>query len=306
MLEPEERLLISKKINNAVMKEKLVFVIGFGIGFSFALVAFLMQYSIHRSPVCDEKFFNLWKNQKFRKNVKILDSVALSDSKKFENWLKEETAVELNDVSYEKWFKIQSMKRSRLDMDVFIYGAKPNAVLESKWLMNKVRITCVVFIEKLKLAKSILKTWGVHCNKLYFFGQHLEDSSLPIIKFELKLTSSWQLLCESMNYIWNLSMLNETNRDRDLEWTIFVKDDTIVLPENLRYIVAPLNYNEDHYLGHAVSLWGQAYNVAEAGYVLSKSAFRKVITMFDNSDKCASGGKYWKKEDFYLGNLIYF
>lgn len=285
-----------------LIKEKLVFLIGFGIGFSFALFMYLMQYPIIESPICDDNFLILWgnQNQNARRNLeKQLDP--LGENIKFGNWLKEVAETKLEDNSYEKWLKSQNMRSSKVDLDSYTYGTE-DKLLESEYLREKVKITCVVFVDKLKLAKATAETWGSRCNKLYFFGQHLEDSSLPVIKFKIKLTSSWQLLCESMNYIWKDSGLNETDSKNGLEWTIFVKDDTIVLPENLRYILAPLNHEEDHYLGHAVTLWGQAYNVAEAGYVLSKSALRRVVKMFDNSDKCASGGKYWKKEDFYLGN----
>ena len=288
------------------MKEKLVFLIGFGIGFSFALFMFLMQYPLIESPLCDNNFLILWgnQNQNARRNLEKykLEHGPSGENIKFGNWLKEVSETKLEDHSYEKWLKSQNIQSSELDLDSYTYGSKTDELLESQYLMDKVRVTCVVFVEKLKLAKAAAETWGSRCNKVYFFGQHLEDSSLPVIKFKIKLTSSWQLLCESMNFVWKHSSLNESGQGQDLEWTIFVKDDTIVLPENLRYIVAPLNHEDDHYLGHAVTLWGQAYNVAEAGYVLSKSAFRKVVKMFDNSDKCASGGKYWKKEDFYLGN----
>lgn len=171
--------------------------------------------------------------------------------------------------------------------------------MKSEWLKNKVPITCIVFVEKLKLAATIKDTWGKHCNRLLFFSQQLADSNLSVINLGIKYTSSWQLLCEVMNYIWKRS--NEI----PLQWTIFVKDDTIVIPENLRYIVAPLDFREPYYLGHAVVLWGSPYNVAQAGYVLSYETLRRLMEVFDTPEKCAAGGKYWKKEDYYLGMRYY-
>jgi hypothetical protein len=168
-------------------------------------------------------------------------------------------------------------------------------VLESEWLMNKVPITCIVFVEKLKLAATIKDTWGKHCNHLLFFSQQLVDLNLSIINLGIKYTSSWQLLCEVMNYIWR------KRNEISLRWIIFIKDDTIVIPENLRYMVAPLDFREPYYLGHAVVLWGLPYNVAQAGYVLSYEVLNRLMNKFDTSKKCAAGGKYWKKEDYYLG-----
>ncbi|KOC61640.1 Glycoprotein-N-acetylgalactosamine 3-beta-galactosyltransferase 1 [Habropoda laboriosa] len=180
-------------------------------------------------------------------------------------------------------------------MDSYLYGPDSEEELEANWLTSKVHITCVVFVKKIKLARSIQNTWGKRCNKIYFFGQE-KDSEAPIINFQIKIVSSWQLLCESFNYIWRNNGASE--------WLIFVKDDTLVIPENLRYMLAPLNHFQDHYLGHATIMWGQPYNVADAGYVISMGVLRKLIKMFDNSEKCVTGGKYWKQEDYYLAKHL--
>ncbi|XP_051163942.1 glycoprotein-N-acetylgalactosamine 3-beta-galactosyltransferase 1-like [Leptopilina boulardi] len=280
-------------MTNIVIKERIVFLLGFGAGFCITLLIYLMKYSI--IPYCDNVMIT---NQ--RTSVDYNNIIGLSkDSVKFYVWLKESSETLDENHSYEKWLQMQNTRITELDMDSQKYDNKSvKQIIESKWLMKNVHVTCVIFVEKLKLAETIANTWGKHCNKLLFFGKDLHDFNLPVIKFDnIKFTSSWQLLCESMNYIWN-----ETKEN--LEWIIFVKDDTMVIPENLRYIVAPLNYEHDYYLGHAVSLWGQNYNVAEAGYVLSKSAFEKIVKKFDNSQKCASSGKFWKKEDFYLGKHL--
>lgn len=153
-------------------------------------------------------------------------------------------------------------------------------------------------MEKLKLATTIKDTWGKHCNHLLFFSHRLTDLNIPVINLGFKYTSSWQLLCEVLNYIW------KRQTEILLHWVIFIKDDTLVIPENLRYILAPLDHKEPHYLGHAVVLWGLPYNVAQAGFVLSYEVLRRLMKIFDNSEKCAAGGKYWKKEDYYLGMQI--
>lgn len=281
-------------MTNLVIKERIIFLLGFGAGFCITLLIYLMKYSI--IPDCDHVKSTI-KNEE--SNFDYNKLVGLSrESVKFGVWLKETSDNLEENVSYEKWLEKQNTKIEGIEVDE--REIKSEKKTESKWLRVKVHVTCVIFVEKLKLAQAIADTWGKHCNKLFFFGKDLQDSNLPVIKFDVKLTSSWQLLCESMNYVFN-----ETRKEKnDLEWIIFVRDDTMVIPENLRYLVAPLEYEHDYYLGHAVSLWGQDYNVAEAGYVLSKSAFFKIVQKFDNSQKCASSGKFWKKEDFYLGNVL--
>lgn len=281
-------------MTNLVIKERIIFLLGFGAGFCITLLIYLMKYSI--IPDCDHVKSTI-KNEE--SNFDYNKLVGLSrESVKFGVWLKETSDNLEENVSYEKWLEKQNTKIEGIEVDE--REIKSEKKTESKWLRVKVHVTCVIFVEKLKLAQAIADTWGKHCNKLFFFGKDLQDSNLPVIKFDVKLTSSWQLLCESMNYVFN-----ETRKEKnDLEWIIFVRDDTMVIPENLRYLVAPLEYEHDYYLGHAVSLWGQDYNVAEAGYVLSKSAFFKIVQKFDNSQKCASSGKFWKKEDFYLGKHL--
>ncbi|KAG7205163.1 hypothetical protein KM043_018257 [Ampulex compressa] len=206
------------------------------------------------------------------------------------------------DIAYQKWLRQHNWKTYNINMDEYYYmeeeerNTRKTIRLESEWLMTRISVTCIVFVKQLKLAKSIKATWGPRCNNIYLFGQHFNDTDIPVISIGIKLVSSWQFLCETMNYVWK--------DNGALDWIIFVKDDTMVIPENLRHFVALLNHEDDHYLGHPVVMWGQPYNVAQAGYVLSKAAYRKVMQMFNNSEQCASGGKYWKKEDYYLAKHL--
>ncbi|XP_058797465.1 C1GALT1-specific chaperone 1-like isoform X2 [Phymastichus coffea] len=263
---------------NILLRPKVVFVIGFLFGF---LSVFIYKYvnSIIESP------------KLHKSSLKIVWTF-------LENW--SESAK-----NYEAWCQNQNVKLSELNLDEYAYGAQSinhsdvkKLVLESKWLRTKVPITCVVFVEKLKLVATITDTWGKHCNKLLFFSRNLSDSNFSVINLGIKYTSAWQFLCEIMNYIW------KRRNEIPLNWIIFIKDDTIVVPENLQYNLAALNYMEPYYLGHAIVLWGTPYNVAQAGYVLSYESLRRVIKLFNTSKKCAAGGKYWKNEDYYLGKHL--
>ncbi|XP_053978187.1 glycoprotein-N-acetylgalactosamine 3-beta-galactosyltransferase 1-like [Hylaeus volcanicus] len=272
-------------------KLRSIFLVGFGIGFLFALFLLVVQDAFDSTFVCKTSSINP-NNARRSALLKWLTSNVWNNEEIVLQTWKEKSA----DITYSKWLRDQNLKIKNINMDAYLYGPEKNEQLESDWLKSTVHITCAVFVKKVKLAESIQNTWGKRCNKIYFFGQQKNSAEVPIINFEIKLLSSWQHLCEAFNYIWK--------DNESLEWLIFVKDDTMVIPENLRYMLSVLNHTQDHYLGHAIVLWGQPYNVADAGYVISIGVLRKLIKMFDNSEKCASGGKYWKQEDYYLAKHL--
>ncbi|XP_076236142.1 C1GALT1-specific chaperone 1 [Calliopsis andreniformis] len=276
-------------------KPRSIFLFGFAIGFLLALSFFIVEDTFYGTPSCKSSLSNTNSERRSALLKWLISDTLNNEEIILQTWKKEEEKDKFTHVSYNKWLKDQNMKINNIDMDAHLYGPKRTEKLESDWLKSSVSITCIVFVNKIKLAKSIQNTWGKHCNKLYFFGQK-NDSEVPIINLKLKLTSSWQLLCEAFNYVWK--------ENESLQWLIFVKDDTLVIPENLRFMLAPLNHTQDYYLGHAVVLWGQPYNIASAGYVISMGAINKLIGMFNNSEKCATGGKYWKQEDYYLAKHL--
>lgn len=280
------------------LKQTSVFLLGAAIGFVFPLLYFLLKSLFVTDLTHDltyDEDLSSWQPEYYLNKKSHHKEIILQYWKKIK-----ETSNFSNSITYHTWLATQKWKLHKIDVDKYLYGPRKDITKESenvewKWLREQVSITCVVFTEKLKLGKSIQNTWGKRCNNIYFFSHHLKDTELPVISVGIKIVSSWQLLCEAMNYIWNDKALDK------LEWIIFVKDDTMVIPENLRYMVAPLDHRDDYYLGHPVILWGQTYNVAQSGYVLSRGALAKIIQMFNTTQKCILGGKYWKKEDYYLG-----
>ena len=253
-----------------------IFLIGFFIGFNFTILYTCLQnFTNSHNAFLPIKQGN---TKIHKRNVAF-------------NISKEET--------YNKWMQKEQVFYKNLNMDFHLYGPKFNInkrAIESEWLKNKVHIICVVFIEKENIFEAIKNTWGKRCNKLYFFGKKKMNKTLPdsVIYFDVKMDSSWHQLCNVFNYVWN-------NEQKPLEWVIFVHDDTIVITENLRFLLAPLSFEDDYYLGHPITMWKQKYNVAQAGYVLSRKTLQKLVTKFNSSETCITGGKYWKMEDFYLG-----
>ncbi|XP_059485255.1 glycoprotein-N-acetylgalactosamine 3-beta-galactosyltransferase 1-like [Neocloeon triangulifer] len=206
------------------------------------------------------------------------------------------------DEPYRDWLATQGLQSSPLTADFVSYGR--NVSNEAQFLFRKVNVICVVFTRSGKKAQAIEKTWGPSCNELRFYAAGTsshKDFEAPDDGQKIKMLtnhkSSWHLLCDVISEIWATSMDH-------LEWVIFAPEDLFVMPENLRLLVAPLSADKPHYLGHAMTLWNEDYNVAQAGYVLSRGALGVIARRFNNSKACETSGQHWKNEDFYLGKYL--
>lgn len=81
--------------------------------------------------------------------------------------------------------------------------------------------------------------------------------------------------------------------------------DSYVLPENLRYFLAPMRGDRPLYLGHALRFWGVTYNWGPAGFALNWEAVSNLLgRKFPTASDCDKGGKFWKNGDWYLGKHL--
>lgn len=192
---------------------------------------------------------------------------------------------------YEKWFQKNGLERSNIPMDIVRYGVNRGKI-EANHLYENVKLLCVLLVRKRKNAVAANNTWAKHCNDrlfIYLQSERVQKTMLPIR--QEKIESSWHLLCEAIR---NKVGLN-------FDWVLFVYDDTFAIPENVRKMVAALDADGGFYLGHAISFWGTVYNVGQAGYVLSRGSIRAIKERFNSTERCIAGGRFWKREDFYLG-----
>ncbi|XP_046389462.1 C1GALT1-specific chaperone 1-like [Ischnura elegans] len=180
------------------------------------------------------------------------------------------------------------------DYEDLLYDSPNLNKTEAFILSQSVHVICVVFIRDESKALAARNTWGSRCNKLLFFGPR-KSINIPII--EIKAKSSWHFLCETIQIVWK-------SHGSSLNWVLFLPESQFAIPENLRFYVEKLNYEKSYYMGHAVKFWGVDYNLAQAGYVLSKGAIRAVVKKFSSPGSCISGGKFWKNEDYYLGKHL--
>ena len=113
----------------------------------------------------------------------------------------------------------------------------------------------------------------------------------------VKASSEFGLLCKSLRQLYIL-------RKDELMWIMIGVEDLFMVLENLRFFVAPKNFKDTHYLGHAMKFWNVIYNWADAGYVLSRGTLDSFVAKFATDEACESGGKYWKNSDWYMGKHL--
>lgn len=188
------------------------------------------------------------------------------------------------DPLYEKWFKTTNLTRIELSADVLRYGNK-SLFTEAQYLYNKIEVLCLILVYRLKSFVAANSTWASRCNRVESLEVGEGHGILPYYERLSANRSSWFLLC---NFLTRLEVVPK--------WVLVVRDDTFAIVENLRHMVAGLDYTKPHYLGHAMVFWGVPYNSGEAGYVLSCGAIKRL-----QQAKCAQDLSYRNKEDYYLG-----
>lgn len=199
---------------------------------------------------------------------------------------------DFEDNFYSRWLVKSGYSRNPVNSDYFSYSGNKslNNFLEYKLLKAQVNILCVMFVNNVNNAYAALNTWMKHCNSYTFFG--LKPEKYLDVKV-MRPKSSWHYLCEVIRHVNTYSS--------DYMWVLFAPDDIYALPENLRHFVFGKNCQEAYYLGHSAMFWNEHFNLAQAGYVLSKGSIVTLVNKFNSSEICKSSGRYWKNEDYHLG-----
>ncbi|XP_018324395.1 glycoprotein-N-acetylgalactosamine 3-beta-galactosyltransferase 1 [Agrilus planipennis] len=193
---------------------------------------------------------------------------------------------------YNVWMRNQAFSYVPVSMDTLRYGSKKH-FLEAQYLFQKIKITCIILVYKPRYRDVSNATWAQSCNNILFLNMTKSLNKIPIKR--TKENSSWSLLCRSLLNI---------SSNMDFNWVLIVKDDTYAIVENLRFMVASLNYQDSYYLGHGISSWGINYNSGDAGYVLSKGSLTKFLNYMNSSQGCFEGNTFMNKEDYYLGKIL--
>ncbi|KAH8387748.1 hypothetical protein KR093_009366 [Drosophila rubida] len=172
-------------------------------------------------------------------------------------------------------------------------------------LEREVRVLCWVLTTP-KYHKSrgvhVLRTWGKHCNKIYFMSSQPDDELETIIltkpdHYEVL----WGKTKEAFSYIYE-------HKRHEADWFLKADDDTYVFMENMRHMLYPYSPDEPIYFGYNYKIPGSTqknatYMSGGSGYVLSREALRLFVLGLNDSSKCRSQDD--SAEDVEAGNCLF-
>lgn len=144
-------------------------------------------------------------------------------------------------------------------------------------LKQKVRILCWVMTSPYNIqtkARHVNATWGQRCNILVFMSS-LPDPSLPAIGLNVLegRDNLWAKTKAAFKYVYK-------NHFTDADWFLKADDDTYAVIENLRYLLKDYNPDDPIYFGRRFRPYvKQGYMSGGAGYVLSREALKRFVTV---------------------------
>ncbi|XP_034079603.1 glycoprotein-N-acetylgalactosamine 3-beta-galactosyltransferase 1-B [Gymnodraco acuticeps] len=145
-------------------------------------------------------------------------------------------------------------------------------------LYKKVRILCWVMTGPTNLEKKtrhVKSTWSRHCNILIFMSS-VDDPDFPTVGLNTKEGRDqlyWKTI-KAFHYAYE-------HHAHEADWFLKADDDTYVVVDNLRWILANHTPEEPIYFGRRFKPYTkQGYMSGGAGYVLSREALRRYVEGF--------------------------
>lgn len=145
-------------------------------------------------------------------------------------------------------------------------------------LYKRVRILCWVMTGPSNLqkkARHVKNTWSRHCNILLFMSS-VDDPDFPAVGLGTKEGRDqlyWKTI-RAFHYV-----LEKHGNEAD--WFYKADDDTYVVVDNLRWLLASHSPDEPIYFGRRFKPYvKQGYMSGGAGYVLSREALRRFVEGF--------------------------
>ncbi|KAL8607802.1 hypothetical protein ACOMHN_005357 [Nucella lapillus] len=169
---------------------------------------------------------------------------------------------------------------------------------EARLLSQHVRELVMVMTTPHNLATRavhVQNTWGRRARTLLFMSSE-RNASFPTVG--LNVTESRMHLTSKTMQAFRYAFLHHYE---DADWFMKTDDDTYVILENLRYMLAAYDPRDPIYFGHKFNTTKipQGYASGGAGYVMSKEALRRLVTVGQKDRAlCAEDGDL---EDFQLG-----
>ncbi|XP_026162705.1 glycoprotein-N-acetylgalactosamine 3-beta-galactosyltransferase 1-B [Mastacembelus armatus] len=145
-------------------------------------------------------------------------------------------------------------------------------------LYKKVRILCWVMTGPNNLepkARHVKSTWSRHCNVVVFMSS-VADPDFPTVGLGTKEGRDqlyWKTI-RAFHYAYE-------HHAHEADWFLKADDDTYVIVDNLRWVLANYTPDEPIYFGRRFKPYTkQGYMSGGAGYVLSKEALRRFVEGF--------------------------
>uniref|UniRef100_UPI0037E881D2 glycoprotein-N-acetylgalactosamine 3-beta-galactosyltransferase 1-B n=1 Tax=Semicossyphus pulcher TaxID=241346 RepID=UPI0037E881D2 len=165
-------------------------------------------------------------------------------------------------------------------------------------LYKKVRILCWVMTGPNNLekkARHVKSTWSRHCNIVIFMSS-VDDPDFPTVGLgtrEGRDQLYWKTI-KAYHYAYE-------HHANEADWFLKADDDTYVIVDNLRLVLANHTPEEPIYFGRRFKPYmKQGYMSGGAGYVLSKEALRRFVEGF-KSKVCTHTSS---TEDLALGQCM--
>ncbi|CAJ1051079.1 glycoprotein-N-acetylgalactosamine 3-beta-galactosyltransferase 1-B [Xyrichtys novacula] len=190
----------------------------------------------------------------------------------FENYINQEQLKEEN--------KIWKKERSALFNLMHPHHTGEDSHMADE-LYKKVRVLCWVMTGPSNLekkARHVKSTWSRHCNMVIFMSS-VDDPDFPTVGLGTKEGRDqlyWKTI-KAFHYAYE-HHINEA------DWFLKADDDTYVIVDNLRLVLANHTPEEPIYFGRRFKPFTkQGYMSGGAGYVLSKEALRRFVEGFKNN-----------------------
>ncbi|XP_067385621.1 glycoprotein-N-acetylgalactosamine 3-beta-galactosyltransferase 1-B-like [Emydura macquarii macquarii] len=165
-------------------------------------------------------------------------------------------------------------------------------------LYNKVRILCWVMTGPDNLqskARHVQATWTRHCNVALFMSS-VQDADFPTVGLGVKEGRDqlyWKTI-RAFQYV-------HQHHLEQADWFLKADDDTFVVLDNLRWLLANHTPEAPVYFGKRFRPFAkQGYMSGGAGYVLSKEALRRFVEGF-RTQACSHTSSV---EDLALGQCM--
>ncbi|TSW75978.1 Glycoprotein-N-acetylgalactosamine 3-beta-galactosyltransferase 1-B [Bagarius yarrelli] len=181
-----------------------------------------------------------------------------------------------------QWQHIHHLVKEQLQKAGIKAEGEDSALADS--LYKRVRILCWVMTGPNNLekkARHVKATWSRHCNIVVFMSS-VDDPDFPTVGLDTKEGRDqlyWKTI-KAFHYV------QEKHAD-DADWFLKADDDTYVVVDNLRWVLANRSADEPVYFGRRFKPYTkQGYMSGGAGYVLSREALRRFVEGF-RTKKCS-------------------